>query len=921
MNGMGPEEVERVKAIYARALSITVVEEREKYLREACGGDRRAEEEIRRLLEWHAAAGDFLNTPLVHGGPERDFEGGSLGPWKLLRRIGMGGSATVYLAQRGEAVRETAAVKVLNRFSHSREDFLRFEQETRILARLAHPGVVRFLEAGTTGEAVAYIATEYVDGKPLDEFVRGLAVEEKVRLFVKICEIVAYAHRHRVVHRDLKPSNVLVCRDGSPKVLDFGIALLEDSDTRLTLTGLERMSLPYASPEQVKREKDIGAASDVYSLGVLLYETLAGHSPYSGPEHVLPLRIVADAPLAMRGVPAALEAIARKAMAKEAGARYASVEALGADLEAFLAGGSVAALGGGNWGWRRRTWLAAAMVGAGGIYIAGRQRGQRGGTEVFAQNGVEELTGFRFSNDGRYLVYVEGSEFFEYSDVFLRDTVSGKVRPITRDGAVKLWPSLSPDGKWIAFHREPDDAGDSRIVRMPVDGGEEQVMAVGTFFHYTWGRDAGQLVIAQRSDAGIWPHLRGFDAGSRRRWEITAPPREGRGDQSVTLSPDGATLCFVRLESRESADLYLLPVDRQLRATSRARRLTSRRLRAMFPHWSPGGRELIYASGTLGNFTAFRVAADGRFEPRQIPEAGSGIEALAVAPTTGTMAVARRKAETNIWRLELEGPGGKVVKAEKLPVSTGSEDMVTIAPGGKRIAFESSRSGELQIWVAGANGEDAKQLTTYAALDMVSPLWMPNGEELLVTVRSRNLGLRNYVHPVAGGAIRELSEVDGIPCTFSRDGEWLYFSRLQKDVDLYRYSLRTRAVQQLTHGERVSHAVEAADGRSVYFTKPQANQGLWRWDGAGRAPVRVLSRLARRNLFAVREEGIYYMDRDQHAAVLWFLPASGGQAKELYRMRETPEWGFTIAPDGRTILLTREDLTVSEAVLLRGLVS
>ncbi|MBS1825363.1 MAG: protein kinase [Acidobacteria bacterium] len=920
MKELSPGDVERVKAIYARALSIAGGAEREQFLRTECGAEPKLLEEIRRLLGWHAAAGDFLNTPLPQQVVELGAEGGIVGGWRLLRRIGRGGSATVYLAQRADAPgEERAALKILNRLSHTAEDFRRFQQETRILAGLSHPGVVRFLEAGTTGEAVAYIATEFVDGKPLDEFVTGLALEEKVRLFCRICEVVEYAHGHRVVHRDLKPSNILVEGDGTPKILDFGIALLQDGDARLTLTGMERMSLPYASPEQVRREKEIGAGSDIYSMGVLLYEAIAGHLPYGGPEHALPLQIVADAPLPLRGVRQELEAIVQLAMAKEAGSRYASVADLRADLQAFADGGKVAALRPHGKRWLRRTWLTAgaALTVAGGAGVLVR-RWTEPSTEVIDKNRAEELTGFHFSPDGRHLLYSAGSEFFQYGDVFLRDNATGKVRQVTRDGAPKWWSSMSPDGKWIAFQRGGGSEEDS-ILRVPTEGGEEKVLARGPFRHFTWGYDASRMVVSHRSDTGIWPHLRGYDLRSGQSWEITPGPQSGRGDHYSALSPDGSTLCFARLEARESADLFLLPVDVELRPVQGARRLTSRRLRIMFPQWSRGGKEVIYTSGTLGNFAAFRVAVDGRSEPREIVEAGSGIEALAVCPKSGQIAVSRRKSETNIWRLDLDSPGGRVVKVTKLPASTGSEDMVVYAPGGNRIAFESRRSGELQVWISDANGGNPAQLTSYGALDMVSPLWMPGGEALLVTVRSRNLGLRNFIHPVAGGEVQELRDVDGIPCTFSGDGQWLYFSRFQKDVDLFRYSMKTGEVRRVTYGERVSHAMESADGRALYFAKPEAELGLWRWEDSGKRAVRVLPRLARRNLFGVRKEGIYYMDREARSAVIRFVPFAGGKEVELFRMEETPEWGFTIAPDGRTILMTREDLTVSEAVLLGGL--
>ena len=337
---MTPAELARVKSLCARALTLPDGE-RETFLRQDLSDAPHLLEETTRLLGWHADASGFLQTPLAVRMIEplaRDLRILRLGAYELVRELGQGGSATVYLARRADDLFEKqVAIKVMSRLAHSEQLFRRFQREIQILARLEHPYIVRLLEAGTTGEALSFIVTEFIDGIRIDEFAAGLKAEEKLRLFLKVCEGVAAAHRALIVHRDLKPSNILVTPDGTPKILDFGIAVLLDRDTQHTRTVLERLTVCYASPEQLRGERPITTSSDIYSLGVLLYEMVCGRLPYDYPEHEMAARIAEEDPPPMRGAPRELEAITRKAL-REAAARYESVDRLRDDINRYLEG-------------------------------------------------------------------------------------------------------------------------------------------------------------------------------------------------------------------------------------------------------------------------------------------------------------------------------------------------------------------------------------------------------------------------------------------------------------------------------------------------------------------------------------------------------------------------------------------------------
>lgn len=296
---MDPERWQTVQDILLHALELEPGK-RPAYLDDACS-DTEIRREVESLLGAETAVVRGLDQPAVdlladteqEPGTSSDLKsGGRIGPYRLQREIGRGGMGTVWLAVRDDQEFERrVAIKVLKRGMDTDEIVRRFRLERQILANLEHPHVAELYEGGTTDDHRPYFVMEYVDGLPIDRYCdhHALAVGERLALFRKVCGAVQFLHRNLVVHRDLKPSNILVTAEGEPKLLDFGIAkLLDPTSLRpLTLTepGWRPMTPEYASPEQVCGGP-ITTASDVYALGVLLYELLTGHRPYRLPSRV-----------------------------------------------------------------------------------------------------------------------------------------------------------------------------------------------------------------------------------------------------------------------------------------------------------------------------------------------------------------------------------------------------------------------------------------------------------------------------------------------------------------------------------------------------------------------------------------------------------------------------------------------------------
>ncbi len=279
-------------------------EDRSAWLREVCHGDHQLYEQVEDLLRADRRADQgFTLTPRVLSACSNvrarlpSFVGRRVGQYDLIREIGRGGMGAVYLARRADNVfSKHVALKVLRPEQSDAELLRRFHQEREIVAKLDHPNIARLLDGGTTEEGLPYSVMEYVDGQPLDIYCdeRRLNIPARLALVRTVCAAVQYAHQHLVVHRDLKPSNILVTSDGSVKLLDFGIAKLLGADAEDTFShgtfNARLLTLAYASPEQIKGER-ITTSSDVYSLGVILYELLTGRRPCA--THGLPLHHLA----------------------------------------------------------------------------------------------------------------------------------------------------------------------------------------------------------------------------------------------------------------------------------------------------------------------------------------------------------------------------------------------------------------------------------------------------------------------------------------------------------------------------------------------------------------------------------------------------------------------------------------------------
>jgi eukaryotic-like serine/threonine-protein kinase len=382
---------DRIESIFDEALD-RPPDTRDAFVAEACAGDDHLLAEVQALLAAHERDGSPLDrgaagiaASLLDDHEQRHGEARRIGPYRVLRELGRGGMGVVYLAERDDGqFRRRVAVKLLRASPDADELNRRFRAERQILASLSHPGIAQLLDGGVTEGRLPYLVMEYVDGMPIDAYcdLHRLDIPARLRLFIEVCDAVQHAHQNLIIHRDLKPGNIFVTADGRVKLLDFGIAkllnpVLGGDDAPLTRTQFRAMTPEYASPEQV-RGGSLTTASDVYALGVVLYELLAGHPPYRaegrGPHElaalvcdrepeppstrvrrserititgdrrreITPITVAAARDTVPDGLRRALrgdlDAIVLMAMRKEPGRRYGSAALLAQDLVRHLDG-------------------------------------------------------------------------------------------------------------------------------------------------------------------------------------------------------------------------------------------------------------------------------------------------------------------------------------------------------------------------------------------------------------------------------------------------------------------------------------------------------------------------------------------------------------------------------------------------------
>jgi Tol biopolymer transport system component/predicted Ser/Thr protein kinase len=884
--------------------------------------------------------------------------------YEILDEIGRGGMGVVYRA-RDTRLDRRVAVKVLpaDRVADP-ERKQRFVREAKAASALNHPNIVTIHDVNSDG-GVDFIVMEHIEGRTLDGLVPsgGMRPAQALRYAVQISDALARAHAAGILHRDLKPSNVMVTNEGRVKILDFGLAkLLERADSSteattltasLTEEGVLVGTAAYMSPEQAEGRK-LDARSDIFSFGSVLYEILTARRPFAGDSRLSILsKILNEDPRPPRelaaSIPPELEKLILRCLRKDPARRFQTMADLKValeDVEADSASGPQAAPVLGRAPSRPRwVWAALLPIGLAAGYLGWRQWGAQEPAEPLRAVPLTSLPGVQrypsLSPDANYVAFTWTGPKQDNTDIYVQQIgAAGTPLRLTTDRSDDYNAAWSPDGRWIAFLRRQSQAGTSEVRLIPPLGGPERKLAElrprGALLRpvsLAWCPHSDCLVVTDSTGEGRPDALFVVSLETGQKRLLTDPRPPALGDIDPAVSPDGSWLVFRRqLGGLFNGELYRVPLGADLTATGEPRRLTPATLDAEYATWMPDSREILFsARGSL-----WRLAVPGESTPARLPFVGEdGLMPAVSRPEPGRPArlvYVRSFQDFNIWRVETSAPGAAASSPPVVAISSTREDgMPQFSPDGRRVAFTTTRSGNWEIWVADPDGANAVQLTSMGARAAGFPHWSPDGEWIVFHSTFEGQW-EAYVISAAGGKPRNVTShpaMDTFP-SFSRDGKWIYFSSNRTGrSQIWKIPASGGDAVQVT--SNIGWApCESPDGASIFYVETlDMPSPLWRVPISGGIPVKVLEGVVLSN-FAVREGGVYYIERPSGKGGTYFVDRPSGETRLQYFdfatrrsttvVRNLGNVGnpLTVSPDGRTILYDRVDSSVDDLMLVEN---
>jgi Tol biopolymer transport system component/DNA-binding winged helix-turn-helix (wHTH) protein len=580
--------------------------------------------------------------------------------------------------------------------------------------------------------------------------------------------------------------------------------------------------------------------------------------------------------------------------------------------------------------------LAVVTVFIAGFAYAWRKMADGGASDPASPARVIPLSSFQgresypaFSPDGNQIAFVWGGEQDDNLDVYVKLIDSGGPLRLTTDAADDINPVWSPDGRHVAFYRQSVVGGGIFIV--PALGGGERKLASVTPASLgfrtieraclSWSPDGEYLATTDR-DSPSGPFgvtLIACDTGAARR--VTSPPATEIGDFSPVFAPDGKTLAFVRVNSAEVEDLYVMPV-----AGGEALRLTFDHSPISGLAWAPDGREIVYTTRRHGAQGLWRIPATGG-QPKYLPESGQSVCFPNFARNGRRLAYVQVTNDTNIWRLDLaeaRSINKQIVSTKRLIASTLHEGAPQYSPDGRRIVFVSTRSGSQEIWVCDSEGERPIQLTNFRGPHAGTPRWSPDGRQIVFDCRlDGNADI--FVINSEGGKPRRLTSEpsEEILPSWSRDGRWIYFcSTRTGQTQIWKLPVEGgEAAQVTTQGGH--EALESPDGQWLYYTRGRGLPTIWRARVTGGEETLVYDfRQPGIRFWTITNEGLYFAGADSSASpTINFFNFSTRKVVSIMALEKGLPLGgpgLSVSPDGRSLLFSQVDRRGSDIMSLEN---
>jgi len=951
---MTPDRYQQIDQIFQAALGIEP-EQRAAYLDQACSGDKTLRQEVESLITSDQEGLSFIDEPAfemaarVLASDEPALAAGDhIDRYEVISWLGSGGMGEVYLAHDEKLDRKIALKLLPVHFTTNQQRLRRFEQEARAASGLNHPNIITIYELGQV-ENRNFIATEFIDGETLRQRMKRspLSLQESLDIAIQVCSALAAAHKAGIVHRDIKPENIMLRPDGYVKVLDFGLAKLTQQEETPTAPGAAEKSdvssglvmgtVRYMSPEQAQGPK-VDRRSDVFSLGVVLYEMLTGHAPFEGKTSSdLISAIISEEPPPLShyapGTADGLQQIIVKALSKDKEARYQTAEELLVDLKKLKEGSTGSSVAHLIRGMKQHKPAASLGVAVIVVAITGILFGfyksfkLRSSNIPFQNMKVTKLTSFghvdnpAISPDGKYVAYVKGGGG---SSIWLRvvgTTSEVEIVPATK--AVFFGTTFSPDGKYIAYGAYLGGEHSSTYL-VPVLGGSAKKLplkgAPGVSFSPNGQRLAylynnlpegkTSLVIANADGTGE------RDVVTRQApdyyWTAIRP----------SWSPDAKLVACVGQNGTESfPHIFAVNVETGAETPITAQRWSNMRGIDWLPDMSglltvateetssipqiwyiayPSGNERRVTNDTV-SYCGIDTTADGSALVTTKTEFPFSISVMPVNGTESTPGTSST--------LSIDSGSTRIIESSNM--AGGAFIRLAWAPNG-RIVYMSEESGNDDIWSMNADGSDRRQLTTDPHWD-TSPDVSPDGR--YIVFMSNRAGAENiWLMDIDGGNQRRLTNkhVERSP-VFSADSKWVFFEGWETGKGtIWKVPVEGGELVQVITDLSFNPAV-SSDGSLLAY---DGSGELVIASSAGGQPIKTFEPRGGMYQWVPGRQLLSYLSAETGVNSIWVQSPYGGEPQQLLDFKEwDPVLTYAWSRDVKQVAVVRGNPT-SDIILV-----